>query len=420
MPSATAPPEARRSSRRALLVALGIDNLGSGLFLPLAVVYATRVVGLPLGVAGTVISLGTLAGLIMPPIAGRFVDRIGPRTVVVAAQLLQAAGAMAFFFADGIAMTVIASALLAAGQQTFYSSLFALIADVSESGPKDRPFALVGMVRSSSFGLGALISGLVLVSAGDGGLRIAVVVNALSFVFAATLLAVRVHPAPYPHAPLGTESGSSDAVVRVLTNRPYLALIAITGLMALAADFFLIGIPVFALDEIGTPDWVPGALLAVLTLITSTCGTAAVRLTRRVSRITLMAFGGGAYVVWALMCLATTELPRPVQVPWLVLSTLVISVGQLTFGTRVNALAEAAAPRASRGRHLAAFQYAFTIAGVVSPAVVALFTLAAWAPWVVVAATCLVAIVALRVLSPRLPTGAVDPHGAETLVITST
>ncbi len=55
-------------NRGALLAALGVDNFGSGLFLPLAVVYVTRVVGLPLAVAGTVISLGTLAGLAVPPI----------------------------------------------------------------------------------------------------------------------------------------------------------------------------------------------------------------------------------------------------------------------------------------------------------------------------------------------------------------
>ncbi len=420
MPAAPSTPDVSSASRRALLVALGIDNIGSGLFLPLAVVYATRAIGLPLGVAGTVISLGTLAGLLAPPIAGRFVDRIGPRAVVVTAQLLQAAGAVAFLVADGIVMTVVASVLLAAGQQTFYSSLFALIADVSDAGPKDRPFAIVAMVRSSCFGFGALIAGLFLISGGDRGLRLAVGMNAISFVLAAALLAALVHPVSTPRDDATADHGSTPAALSILRNKPYLALIAVTGLLALATDFFLIGMPVFALDEIGTPDWVPGAMLAVLTLITSTCATAAVRLTRHISRTQAMALGGGMYVVWALMCLTTPALPGPAQVPWLFVSTLVVSAGNLTFGTRVNALAEAAAPSATRGRHLAAFQYAFTIAGVVAPAVVALFALATWAPWLVVAVTCVIAIVALRLLSPLLPSAAVHPSRAETLVATST
>lgn len=64
-------------SRLALLTALGVDNVGSGLFLPVVLLYVTRVVGLPLAVAGTVVALGTLAGLAVPPVVGRLVDGPG-------------------------------------------------------------------------------------------------------------------------------------------------------------------------------------------------------------------------------------------------------------------------------------------------------------------------------------------------------
>jgi MFS family permease len=77
-----------RRSRAALLTALGVDNFGSGLFLPVALVYVTRVVGLPLAVAGPIVALGTVAGLAVPPVAGPLVDRVGPGRVVVAAVLL--------------------------------------------------------------------------------------------------------------------------------------------------------------------------------------------------------------------------------------------------------------------------------------------------------------------------------------------
>ena len=60
-----------RRSRIALLTALGVDNFGSGLFLPVALLYVTRVVGLPLATAGTVVAVGTMAGLATPPVAGR-------------------------------------------------------------------------------------------------------------------------------------------------------------------------------------------------------------------------------------------------------------------------------------------------------------------------------------------------------------
>jgi len=56
--------------RAALLIAFGIDNLGSGLFLPLTLVFVTQVVGLTVAEAGLSVMIGTLAGLAVPAVAG--------------------------------------------------------------------------------------------------------------------------------------------------------------------------------------------------------------------------------------------------------------------------------------------------------------------------------------------------------------
>ncbi|MDH6137542.1 MFS family permease [Kitasatospora sp. MAA4] len=93
-------------------------------------------------------------------------------------------------------------------------------------------------------------------------------------------------------------------------------------------------------------------------------------------------------------------------------STLIISMAGLVFGPRASALAEAAAPRAARGRYLAAYQYAFTAAQIAAPGLVALLSTAAWLPWLVVAAASVVAAVALRLLAPHLPLHAVTGREA--------
>jgi hypothetical protein len=256
-----------RRRRVALLTALGVDNFGSGLFLPVTLVYVTRVVGLPLAVAGAIVALGTVAGLAVPPVAGPLVDRVGPGRVVIAAELLQALGVLTYLAARGPAAVAAAAVLLAAGQQLFYSSLFAPISDVAGDGPKDRPFAVAGMVRSSCFGLGSL---------------------------------------------------------------------AAAGLLSVA----------------GPAGWRPAALAA---------------------------------------------------------ATVLLAGAGLLFASRANALAAAAAPAGSRGRYLAAFQYAFTVPGVIAPAVVALFGVAVWLPWLLVGASAGLAVVALRVVARHLPAYALRP-----------
>jgi MFS family permease len=203
----------------ALLTALGVDNFGSGLFLPVVLLYVTRDVGLPLAMAGTVVAVGTVAGLAAPPVAGRLVDQVGPRRVVISAELLQALGAVAYLTARGTAAVVVAAVLLAAGQQLFYSSLFALISDVAGPGPRDRSFALTAMVRSGSFGLGGLAAGGLLSLAGEAAYRIAVVTDSASFGVCALMLALLVRiPRPRRHQP------ALPGVGKMLSDRPFLPL----------------------------------------------------------------------------------------------------------------------------------------------------------------------------------------------------
>ena len=74
--------------------------------------------------------------------------------------------------------------------------------------------------------------------------------------------------------------------------------------------------------------------------------------------------------------------------------------------TRNRGFAEA------RGRYLAAFQYSFTVPGVMAPAVVALFAVAVWLPWLLVGAAAGLAVLALRGLAGQLPAAALRPGSA--------
>ncbi|HWM02038.1 MAG TPA: MFS transporter [Actinophytocola sp.] len=236
---------------------------------------------------------------------------------------------------------------------------------------------VVAMVRAGGFGAGALAAGVLLTAAGNDGLRVAVAVNAVSFLVCALLLAVLVHPGHHP-----TPDGRP---ARLRADRRFLTLIAITGLFALGVDFYLVGTPVYVLDVLAGQPWLPGVLLAVSTTVNATCGTLALRATRRISRIAAMRLGMVLGIAWCAVSLVALAVPVGWLPPVLLAATLVIAMNGLLFGVRANALAAELAPAAARGRYLAMFQYAFTVPGVLAPAVTGLFTVAAWLPWLVVA-----------------------------------
>jgi MFS family permease len=384
--------------RLALLIALGVDNFGSGLFLPLSLLYGIQVVGLPVAVAGSVVTVGKLLGLAAPALVGRFVDRFGARQVVIGSQALQAVGTFVYLLTGDAVTVLVASALLAAGQQAFYSSVFGMIADtVQPGGSKDWAFAVVGTVRGSCFGLGGLIGG-VLTAAGPAALRVAVAVDGGTFLVAAAVLLLFLH---VPHA-----RHEREQAVSVPRNRPYLVLIVVTALGSLATDVFLEGISVYVIEVLHGPSWVAGAMVAVLTISGIVFGAIVVRWTRRWWRTTGMRLGYATTAVWAVVSMGAVLVPALVLPPYL-LGTAVLLAAALLLGNRVNALAEAAAPRATRGRYLAAFQYAFTAAGIAAPGVVALFAVGPWLPWLVIAVTATVAAAAVPYLTANLPADAV-------------
>ena len=87
------------------------------------------------------------------------------------------------------------------------------------------------------------------------------------------------------------------------------------------------------------------------------------------------------------------------------MAIVLLAAAGLVCGPRVVALAASVAPPQARGR-LAAFQYAFTGAGVLAPAVAALASVAVWLPWLLVATGSGAAIGGLRWLAGHLPADA--------------
>ncbi|NEL55505.1 MFS transporter, partial [Goekera deserti] len=394
-----------------LLLALAVDNLGSGLFLPLVLLYSVRVVGLPVPTAGALLFAGTLVGLAAPLVVGAVVDRVGPRRVVISSQLLQAAGMGLYLLAGtgvgpgvAVALAAAGAVLVAAGTQTFYSSLFTLISAVAGTGPKDGAFAHVDMVRSAAFGVGALVAAGLLTWLDTPALRVVVAVDALSFLLAAALLRllVTVDAPPPGHGP--TDEGPAP---RPWRDRPFLVLLVVIGLTGLAGDVFLVGFPVFALDQLHAPAWVPGACVALLTAVGATGTALVVRATSSWRRTRSVALGAALTLAWCLMCAAAPLVAGGWLPVWLLAATLVLAVAAVLTGVRVMAMAEASAPARARGRYLATVQYSFTAAQLAAPLVVASSALAAWLPWALVGTAGIGALLLLPWLGTRLPPRAV-------------
>ena len=78
------------------MVATLIDALGSGLWVPFALLFLVHGQGMGLLDAGTSLSTGALLALVTGPATGAAMDRFGPRALLVAGNLVRVAAFCAY------------------------------------------------------------------------------------------------------------------------------------------------------------------------------------------------------------------------------------------------------------------------------------------------------------------------------------
>ncbi|MFF0452874.1 MFS transporter [Nocardia africana] len=391
------------TSQRALLIGLAIDNFGSGLFLPLTLVYLTRESGLSLGTAGAVLAAATVLSLFAPALVMRLIGTMGARQVVIAAQVIQACGLTIYLVSTGVAGAVLAAFLLATGIQTFYSALLGLIAETAPEGPKDSAYAVVAMVRAGAFGMGTVTAGSALALIAVVDLRVIAVADVATFLIAAGILAKFVHP-DHSTEPRG-HRGSSFAS----SSREFLAVLLLCALAALPIDFLLVGFPVFATDVLRTSPIVVGATLAVSAVTSSVGGSLVIRLTDAWSRTRSIAVGIGGAMIWCASLLTAQWLPAALLPVWIPVSTAALSLGSMLCTARISAMAEAAVPVEQRARQLALLQYSFTAAQITAPLLAGQFEPIAAVPWLILLFTSVTALALARWLGRRLGVAVTRP-----------
>ncbi len=388
-------------------MALAVDAVGTGLYLPLSMVYFLSVTDLSEAGVGLLLTAAVACSLLLPILVGRIVDRIGPRPVVITGLLLQAAGFSLYLGVAGPVSLFLAALVEAVGLRVYWSSVFALIADQADGEARDQWFARAGMIRAAGTGAGTVLAGVLLALASQQAYRGMVLADAISFVVAALAVGLFVRGA---RRPAGTPDGQSwDGVRQLLRNRPYLGLIGVNVLFNICTVFLAVAMPVYVSRGLHAPGWVVGVLLTITTVVVATCTAEVTRRSRQfTSRGGAMVWGGWLWAAWCAAAALAVLLPQgPLLVGYLALVMLLWAAAEMLHGPASNALSAEAAPKGVRGTYLAAFQYSFATADMVTPGLFGvLYDVNRVLPWAAVGCLALTASMAIRPLERRLSSGA--------------
>jgi len=349
-------------SHRRFVTAIAVDALGSGVFMPLTMLYFLAVTPLTLLQVGAAISIASAVALPAGPLIGAVVDRVGAKQVLLAGNTLQALGFLAYLVTDSFAAVLVWTIVVTIGRTAFWGSYGNIVAAISQPGERERWFGFLGALRNVGFAVGGLASGIALSIGTEFAFQVVIAVNAASYVLALWLLLAVPDPRPGGgHASLPGSWGT------VLRDRPYLLLVLAQVGYSVPMMVLNFALPVYAVTVLGLPGWVTGAVFTLNCLMIGfgqglvvNAMTGHVRY--RLLLLTQAAFAASYVVFWG-----ASRVGLALGATVMLVGAVVYTLAELTGGPVLSATAAEAAPEHLRGRYLSMTQLAWNLSSTVTP-----------------------------------------------------
>jgi len=394
---------------RPFALALAIDGLGSGLFLPFSLLYFHHAGGLSLTQAGLGLSVAMLAAVPAPLLAGALIDRAGPKRITLFTNAARVAGFLGYLLVHDLRALIAVALLVAVNDRLFWVAHPALVAEIAGSGSRDRWFGLTTALRCAGLGVGGLLAGVAVSDLGIAGYHTLAVANAISFTVAALLISRLQVPSRGAIRVVAPATGAGG-LKAVLADRPFCGVVASNLLFGIARTVILVGLPVYTVQVLKAPAWLAGSLYATYTAMIALGQTSMVRQLERHRRTRALMF---AAVLWAtsfLLLASAPLLPRALLAAFLFVVTGLYTAAVMAHAGVIDALVVEAAPDTLRARYVGVYHLSWAVANAVAPG---LFTiLLAWQPslpWVALTILLLLAVIGVWTLESRLGRAAVRP-----------
>ncbi len=398
------------------MVATLIDALGSGLWVPFALLFLVHGQGMGLLDAGTSLSTGALLALVTGPATGAAMDRFGPRALLVAGNLVRLAAFCAYPLVHTSWQVIVVSVVAGFGDRLFWTCNAPMVARLTAGSETDRMLATQTVGRFAGAGIGAAATAVLPTITSPWAFHLLAYVNAASFAVAALLMALLPalsRESAHQGAALSRERAGSGSWRGVLGNRPFTGFcVAHTAFTLASASKFAV-LPIVVRDLLHGPQWIAGTAITLGTVVVVTAQRPIVALLAGRSRTAALIGAATLFAVSFALLIPLEMVPLHVAAALILVTSLGFSVAEAMFGPTGTATAAAAAPAGAEGRASSIFQLSWGLPVALAPGLLAvLLSVSSALTWSVLALTCTAAIPALLVLRKKLPGALREPSPA--------
>lgn len=360
---------ATRIPRPARIVIAGdaVAALGTGLILPLTLIYLHQVRGIRLPVVGMLLAMQAAIGLVAVPFSGALMDRIGARKVLAGTLIGQAVGSAGLAWTHSVPTAIPVMVIFGASMAPRFPAFMTLLAGLSpRPDEQQRAFAVNFTVLNAGIGIGGGIGAAVASVHHPASFQAMFLGNAVCCLLF-TVVLTNLPDVRAPHTSHATKVGYRH----VLANRPLRAVViatlvlAFTGYAALDA-----GLPAFATVEAHAPVRVVALALTANTALIVVAQLFVLRLVRVLRRSRALAMIGLIWAVsWAIFGLAGLGLPHPARIACILGFAALFGLGETFMAPTISPLVNTLADDQTRGRANALSTGAYSLAFVVSPTI---------------------------------------------------
>ncbi len=385
------PPLGARAWR--LLAGVVAFEVGTGMTLPLVIVYLHQSRGLDLAAAGLALAAVGAGGLAGTVAAGPLVDRFGAGWTAVAFLMVAGAGTLGYLAVHGLASAVAASLAQGAGFAGTWVAIIPLLVNAVAPGLRGDVLATNYGLINLGLGLGSTVAGIVLAFAPDAFGPLFVTDAATYAIFALWLwwLGELRRPDGVAHV----EAGSRTGYTVVIRNR---ALLAATGLnlLLVTAGYAQMtsAFPAWATGPAGVSKSVVGFAFAANTWAIAVAQLPVLAYVRTRRRTRAVAATGVLFALcWLIVLAAGHTSSTAAATAALVAAAAVFGLGETFLSPSLPAIVNDVAPDDARGRYVAVYSTSWQVGPMIGPAIagVALGAGAGGALLVGLAAACVLA-----------------------------
>jgi MFS family permease len=345
-----------------------INAAGTGLLLPLSILYFTIHVGMSPSSVGVGLTIGGLIALAFVPLGGIVMDELGPKPVLLGCWGVAAAAYAGYGVVRnwGEFLVVVTVAEIAMAVSSTASK--ALLAEIATGGDRVKLLASQRSLSNLGYGVGGLLATAAL-AVGGGAYECVVYGDAFTFLVAIVL--VYGVPIPRGRSVAGNRRGTAGGLRLVLADRRYLALSALDFLTTFQDGALAVALPLWLVLHTQAPRAVAGILFTINTAVVvlfqvkATSGVNSIADVPRTYRrgAVLMGLCAAAY-------LSAHYVGAAAAVALLVLGLLMhtatemfVTAGQLTLSVEL-------ADDAHRGKYMSIYRLGYAVQDALAPLII--------------------------------------------------